>query len=581
MAGPGRALAATRQGLLKPEPEIVSSPGQPLAFSVRRFMEPRFGYDFGRVRVHADVAAARSGQEIGAAAYTVGNDIVFGDRQFAPDSRAGLRLIAHELAHVIQQSGGPRPAGPSLRMSSAWDPAEREADRAADMATTGHYLGRVPRLTRNREPTLQRAAPTGTPAPGAKGLPAWTSAQLGLIQAQLKRLGLYQATVDRRFGTDTESGLVEAFGGNEWRTLAPKTIISRLAAAKPPTGKRGEHNLRYGELFKDGMLDITLGIGYDEGGWGARTYDSIIKALPAEGFVENTAKAMEIYKRTGNTPGASAYGQYFVWKKVLTYTPPAGPARNIAVVLRIVTNSDNKHGAEAASAYEEGMKHSDIAFYAGHGRMGTGPDFDPAMTVIFLNPDGSTTSIGDYEEVGKEIARRIKSNDMDAQWKYFLRQVAGGHIRVEGANRGNIFLNKALKHSGEFGARLMYWNLNRPGGKGGTLATGRTGELARPASKRRYRLWVFNGCRTQDYEKSIRSTPGTDPKSTDIIETRRTINWKDYPDDILAFLRKVLAEQSAEQIIKEMDEKNVTDRPRGEAGKTYISSGLADNPVIP
>lgn len=135
-------------------------------------MEPRFGYDFSRVRVHADAAAARSGQEIGAAAYTVGNDIVFGDRQFAPDSPAGLRLIAHELAHVVQQGGGQRPAGPSCRMSSAWDPAEREADRAADMATTGDHLKRVPRLTRNTEPTLQRATPAGTPAPGAKGLPA-------------------------------------------------------------------------------------------------------------------------------------------------------------------------------------------------------------------------------------------------------------------------------------------------------------------------------------------------------------------------------------------------------------------------
>jgi hypothetical protein len=544
-------------------------------------MEPRFDYDFSRVRVHEDAAAARSGQEIGAAAYTVGHDIVFGARQFAPNSPAGLRLIAHELAHVIQQSGGQRPAGRTLRMSSAWDPAEREADRAAAMATTGDYPGPVPRLTRNSEPTLQRAPPAATAAPGAKALPAWTPAQLGLIQAHLKQLGLYQETVDRRFGTDTESGLVEAFGGDEWRTLTPKAIISRLAAAKPPAGKRGEHNLRYGELFKDGMLDITLGIGYGEGGWGATTYESIIKALPAEGFVENTAKAMEIYKQTGNTPGASAYGQYFVWKKVLTYTPPAGPARNIAVVLRIVTNSDNKHGAEAASAYEEGMKHSDIAFYAGHGRMGTGPDFDPSMTVTFLNPDGSTTSIDDYEEVGGEIARRIKSNDVDVQWKYFLRQVAVGRIRVEGANRGNIFLNKTLKHSREFAARIMYWNLNRGGGKGGTPATGRTGELARPASERRYRLWVFNGCRTQDYEKSIRSTPGTDPRSTDIIETRRTINWKDYPDDILAFLRTVLAQQSAEEIIKEMDEKNVTDRPRGEAGKTYISPGLADNPVIP
>jgi Domain of unknown function (DUF4157) len=573
-----RARPAPRPEALRPAPQVVSSPGQPLALSVRRLLEPRFGYDFASVRVHADAAAARSSQELGAAAYTVGHHVVFGDRQFAPGSPAGLRLIAHELAHVVQQGGGPRPAGRGLRLSGAHDPAETEADRAADLATT--RPGRVPRLTRASEPALHRA-PARTPVPGARGLPAWTPAQLGAIQAQLKRIGLFQGTVDRRFGTDTESGLVEAFGGDEWRTLPPKTIISRLTAAKPPPGKRGEPNLRYGELFKDGMLDITLGVGFDEGGAGKATYNAIAAALPAEGFAENTAKAMEIYKRTGNTPGASAYGQYFVWKNVLTYTPPAGPARTIAVVLRVVTSRDDKHGAEAAGAFGEGLKHSDIAIYEGHGRFGTGPDFDPAMKVIFLNPDGTKRlELDDFEAVGPEIGREIKSKDVDAQWKYFLRQVAAGHIRVQGANRGNIYLNKTVKHAGEFGARLMYWNLGRPGGQGGTLETGRKGELARPGSERRYRLWVFNGCRTQDYEKSLRSTPGADPRSTDIVETQRTIYWNDYAKTFTAFLRAVLAQQSAAQIIKEMDATNTTARPRGAAGATYTSPGLADNPVI-
>jgi hypothetical protein len=151
---------------------------------------------------------------------------------------------------------------------------------------------------------------------------------------------------------------------------------------------------------------------------------------------------------------------------------------------------------------------------------------------------------------------------------------------VQGANRGNIYLNKTVKHGGEFGARLMYWNLGRPGGQGGTLETGRQGELARPGSERRYRLWVFNGCRTQDYEKSLRSTPGADPRSTDIVETQRTIYWNDYAKTFTAFLRAVLAQQSAVQIIKEMDATNTTQRPRGTAGATYTSPGLADNPVI-
>ena len=68
-------------------------------------MEPRFGHDFSRVRVHTDQAASRSAEALAAQAYTVGSDIVFGAGRYAPASRDGQRLLAHELAHVQQQSG--------------------------------------------------------------------------------------------------------------------------------------------------------------------------------------------------------------------------------------------------------------------------------------------------------------------------------------------------------------------------------------------------------------------------------------------------------------------------------------------
>jgi hypothetical protein len=68
-------------------------------------MEQRFGHDFSRVRVHADAAAECSAREVSAHAYTVGNDLVFGTGQFAPATQEGRRLIAHELTHVVQQTG--------------------------------------------------------------------------------------------------------------------------------------------------------------------------------------------------------------------------------------------------------------------------------------------------------------------------------------------------------------------------------------------------------------------------------------------------------------------------------------------
>lgn len=85
--------------------DVFSSPGQPLEAATRTLMEPRFGHDFGQVRVHTDAKAAESVGAVNARAFTVGRDMVFGAGQYAPHSSAGRRLIAHELTHVVQQSG--------------------------------------------------------------------------------------------------------------------------------------------------------------------------------------------------------------------------------------------------------------------------------------------------------------------------------------------------------------------------------------------------------------------------------------------------------------------------------------------
>lgn len=82
---------------------VLSSPGQPLDPISRAFFEPRFRHDFSRVRVHADAQAGASARAIGALAYTAGPNIIFGMSQYAPATAMGRRLLAHELAHVVQQ----------------------------------------------------------------------------------------------------------------------------------------------------------------------------------------------------------------------------------------------------------------------------------------------------------------------------------------------------------------------------------------------------------------------------------------------------------------------------------------------
>ena len=84
--------------------EVLRSPGQPLDPATRAFMEPRFARDFGQVRVHTGAVADESAKQINARAYTVGQNIVFGDGRFTPGTQSGRGLLAHELTHVLQQS---------------------------------------------------------------------------------------------------------------------------------------------------------------------------------------------------------------------------------------------------------------------------------------------------------------------------------------------------------------------------------------------------------------------------------------------------------------------------------------------
>ena len=96
-------------------------------------MEARFAHDFSDVRVHTDARAAESARSIDAAAYTYRRDIVFGAGRYRPGTSDGDRLLAHELAHVVQQ----RAASPSARPIEVGDPhdaAEAEAETAASRA---------------------------------------------------------------------------------------------------------------------------------------------------------------------------------------------------------------------------------------------------------------------------------------------------------------------------------------------------------------------------------------------------------------------------------------------------------------
>jgi hypothetical protein len=105
---PRRVQASDAAGMAAPPAvsDALRSSGQPLDPLTRAFMEPRFGRDFGDVRIHSGPQADAAAASVQARAFTVGRDLVFAAGEHAPGSEGGKRLLAHELTHVIQQTGG-------------------------------------------------------------------------------------------------------------------------------------------------------------------------------------------------------------------------------------------------------------------------------------------------------------------------------------------------------------------------------------------------------------------------------------------------------------------------------------------
>ena len=106
--GPGQAphdTRATPDGS-PVQQQVAMDAGGPLPDSTREYFESRLGHDFGRVRVHTGLRAVDAAHAMHARAFTVGHNVVFGAGEYTPESRDGRTLLAHELAHVVQQSKG-------------------------------------------------------------------------------------------------------------------------------------------------------------------------------------------------------------------------------------------------------------------------------------------------------------------------------------------------------------------------------------------------------------------------------------------------------------------------------------------
>lgn len=183
--------------------EVLGSSGTPLDTGTRSVMESAFGHDFSRVRIHTDQRAASSARAVGALAYTAGPNVVFAAGQYAPSESQGRHLLAHELAHVVQQ-----PAGHTVptTLSSPGDALEQAADRAARAAVSGQSVGSLDRADSSAAGRLHRMIGRLDCTAAVASAPADPRAELADIDSQARNMA-------QQLGTDLAADAATVRGG--------------------------------------------------------------------------------------------------------------------------------------------------------------------------------------------------------------------------------------------------------------------------------------------------------------------------------------------------------------------------------
>ena len=167
--------------------EVLRSPGEALDAPTRSLMESRFGRDFSQVRVHSDERAAESARSVNAAAYTVGDNVVFNSGQYASKTYEGRKLLAHELTHVVQQTSGTTQAAGDLRVGESDSSQERAADNTSSWIMQQSHEPTGARLLSDSagRAILQRQSSQPGPPPTIGGLDLTVDLERGSVSVSV------------------------------------------------------------------------------------------------------------------------------------------------------------------------------------------------------------------------------------------------------------------------------------------------------------------------------------------------------------------------------------------------------------
>lgn len=237
-----RLVEAADEAPPAPQPED----GQPLPAAARAPMEAAFGTDLGAVRLHTGGAAQHEAEALGARAFTRGSDIYFNQGEYDPASRAGQQLLAHELAHVVQQQD--RPAAEAARsVDQAGDTFEQEAHAAAAAVLAGQHpqiasRGGIPALQRvkkDEQPVTMSHSAWIDAAPEQGTIDAGGRFAVGYHYAVPKQATVVTLTLTAPAGVTVAVAPLAGLGSGDYQVNDPggtgaRAVVISVSSRTPP-----------------------------------------------------------------------------------------------------------------------------------------------------------------------------------------------------------------------------------------------------------------------------------------------------------------------------------------------------------
>ena len=257
--------------------EVLHSPSQPLDATAQAFMEPRFGHDFSRVRVHRDARAAQSAHVVNALAYTVGQHVVFGADQYSPATRSGRNLIAHELVHTVQQ-GADGALQAVSKVGPANDEYEREANQLAERVMRGRPADNAtPRFAVTGEADNQGGEDLSRAAPQRSLSPVIQRAAVPTLGNVLAPQMALDALIPNAAGYDVSKlslELLEGITRAESGVLKDRRIESSRVGDTQGPGQLGEDEIdEVDRTFVTARKAFAAGYGEPPETWQEKTND--------------------------------------------------------------------------------------------------------------------------------------------------------------------------------------------------------------------------------------------------------------------------------------------------------------------